>query len=263
MTAPIASKGANPPRTAHQAAKSCRPLGVSCSRSFNAVSLPEVSRIHILAESVAVALYQYSAFAQQHRQIPWLHGYLGRHQAVRGHRSTIWRWRPAEDHPLVLKTGLWGSTSDERPRPALSVNPPDRPVARTCLLGSGLGPRWGRIPTGSHGQQRLATVSRPRRSAASSERSPSSSGDPDCLSHGGSRLCPGFETIPIERRTIRTATEPRTTAAPGGRQARRAASRPGKARTGFPAGPGSPGRSSVGGRPRSGRGATCPPAPSG
>jgi|SRR5215207_2906447 hypothetical protein len=51
---------------------------------------------------------------------------------------------------------------------------------------AGAGPRWGRAPPGSHRQQRIATVSRPRRSAAVSERSPWSSYDPDCLSHGGS-----------------------------------------------------------------------------
>jgi hypothetical protein len=37
----------------------------------------------------------------------------------------------------------------------------------------------------------MATVSRPRRSAAVSERSPRSPDHPDCLSHGGSRPCPG------------------------------------------------------------------------
>ena len=40
-------------------------------------------------------------------------------------------------------------------------------------------------------------------------------------------------------------------------------SRPRMAPTGFPAGPGSLGRGSVGGRPRCGRRAACPPAPSG
>ena len=46
-------------------------------------------------------------------------------------------------------------------------------------------------------------------------------------------------------------------------QARCAASRPRMARTEFPAGPGSPGRGSVGGRPRCGSRAACPPGPSG
>jgi hypothetical protein len=36
-------------------------------------------------------------------------------------------------------------------------------------------PRWGRTPPDDHGQQRLATLTRPRRSAAVSERSPRSS----------------------------------------------------------------------------------------
>jgi hypothetical protein len=125
-----------------------------------------------------------------------------------------------------------------------------------------VGPRWGRARPDDQGQHRIVTVSRPRRSAAVSERSRRSSDHPDCLSHGGSRLCPRFDTIAIERRTIRTATEPRTQRCQG-RQTRRAASRPRKARTGFPAGPGSPGRGSVGGRPRYGRRAACPPAPSG
>jgi hypothetical protein len=43
----------------------------------------------------------------------------------------------------------------------------------------------------------------------------------------------------------------------------RVASRLRMVRTGFPAGPGSLGRGSVGGRPRCGRRAACPPAPSG
>jgi hypothetical protein len=50
------------------------------------------------------------------------------------------------------------------------------------------GPRWGRTPPEDHGQQQTATVSRTCRSAATSDRSPRSSGHPDCLSHGGSRL---------------------------------------------------------------------------
>src|SRR5512132_2416580 len=54
------------------------------------------------------------------------------------------------------------------------------------------GPRWGRAPPANHGQQRLTTVSRPCRSATVSERSPRSSDDPDCLSHGGSRLAAGW-----------------------------------------------------------------------
>jgi hypothetical protein len=63
---------------------------------------------------------------------------------------------------------------------------PDRPGSE-----AGAGPRWGRAPPGSHGQQRIATVSRPRRSAAVSERSPWSSDHPNCLSHGGSQ---GFKS---------------------------------------------------------------------
>jgi hypothetical protein len=135
------------------------------------------------------------------------------------------------------------------------------PGPRPCLQARDPGPHWGRIRPEDHGQQRLVTVSRSRRSVAVCERSPRSPDDPDCLSHGGSRLCPRFDTTPIERRMIRTATEPWTQCR--GRQAGRVASRPGRARTGFPAGPGSPGRGSVGGRPRYGRGAACPPAPSG
>jgi hypothetical protein len=50
------------------------------------------------------------------------------------------------------------------------------------------GPRWGRTPPEDHGQPRIATVSRPRRSVAVSERSPRSSNYPDCLSHGGGHL---------------------------------------------------------------------------
>jgi hypothetical protein len=49
------------------------------------------------------------------------------------------------------------------------------------------GPRWGRASLENYGQQRQATVSRPRRSAAVSERSPRSPEHPDCLSHGGSQ----------------------------------------------------------------------------
>jgi hypothetical protein len=53
------------------------------------------------------------------------------------------------------------------------------------------GPRWGRAPPENLGQQRRATVSRPRRSAGVSERSPRWSEHPDCLSHGGSQ---GFKS---------------------------------------------------------------------
>jgi hypothetical protein len=56
---------------------------------------------------------------------------------------------------------------------------------------SQLGPRWGRRPPEDHGQQRLATVSRSRRSADVSERSSRSPEHPDCLSHGGSQ---GFKS---------------------------------------------------------------------
>jgi hypothetical protein len=64
----------------------------------------------------------------------------------------------------------------------------DRPAPRDCLPARDPGPRWGRIPPEDHGQQRRATVSWPRRSAAIFERSLRSSEHPDCLSHGGSRL---------------------------------------------------------------------------
>jgi len=57
--------------------------------------------------------------------------------------------------------------------------------------GPRLGPRWGRIRSEDHGQQRIATVSRPRRSAAVSKHSPRSTAYPDCLSHGGSQ---GFKS---------------------------------------------------------------------
>jgi hypothetical protein len=49
------------------------------------------------------------------------------------------------------------------------------------------GPRWGRGPPDNQGRQRLATVSRSRRSAGVSEHSSRSSNHPDCLSHGGSQ----------------------------------------------------------------------------
>jgi hypothetical protein len=50
------------------------------------------------------------------------------------------------------------------------------------------GPRWGRAPSVNDGQQRRTTVSRPRRSAAVSERLPRSRNNPDCLSHGARHL---------------------------------------------------------------------------
>jgi hypothetical protein len=69
-------------------------------------------------------------------------------------------------------------------RSARGVSVPGRPDL-------GTGPRWGRTLPEYHGQQRLATVSRPRRSAAVSKRLPRSPDYPDCLSHGGSQ---GFKS---------------------------------------------------------------------
>ena len=72
---------------------------------------------------------------------------------------------------------------------------PDRPVAPGLTVtgtpkaaatrdGPDLGPNWGRGPPDNQGQQRLATVSRPRRSVGISEHLSRSSKHPDCLSHG-------------------------------------------------------------------------------
>jgi hypothetical protein len=156
--------------------------------------------------------------------------------------------RPCRARPADPVPGRGGPERRRRP-------PPDGAETPT---GAALGPQaTGRSrTTPANGDQPIAQVSSHFQAFAQVVRSPR------CLSHGGSRRCPRFDTIPIERRMIRTAIEPRTQRCQGP-QARRAASQPRKARTGFPAGPGSPGRSSVGGRPRYGRGAACPPAPSG
>jgi hypothetical protein len=84
----------------------------------------------------------------------------------------------------AVQLGVWLSTM--RGLSVAAVTGPDPE--------SHLGPRWGRRRPEHHGQPRPMAVSRSRRSAAVSERLPRSPDHPDCLSHGGSRLCPRFET---------------------------------------------------------------------
>jgi hypothetical protein len=81
------------------------------------------------------------------------------------------------------------------------------PGPRPCLQACDPGPHWGRTRPDDHGQQRIATVSRPHRSVAVCERSPRSFDHPDCLSHRGSRPCPGPTRPRSSGGRSRTATE--------------------------------------------------------
>ena len=162
--------------------------------------------------------------------------------------------RPDGDHQALTGALAGGGTS--------APQPTDQPV-KSRLVGCGL--VWP-DPTGAVLRPRTtgkpwttarATVNRPRRSAAVSSvsrvvRRPG-------LSLAGRRSAASEATSSRE--------DPERPPSHGQQwcrvQARCAASRPRMARTEFPAGPGSPGRGSVGGRPRCGSRAACPPGPSG
>ena len=92
----------------------------------------------------------------------------------------------------MLSSVVFPAQLDLPDRPVASgLAPTEAPKASVTRDGSRPGPRWGRRSPDDHGQQRIATVSPSRRSAALSERSPRSSDHPDCLSDGGSQ---GFKS---------------------------------------------------------------------
>jgi hypothetical protein len=139
------------------------------------------------------------------------------------------------------------------------------PGPRPCLQACDPGPHWGCTPPDDHGQQRITTVSRPHRSVAVCKRSPRSFDHPDCLSHRGSRPCPGPTRPRSSGGRSRTATEPRTTVIAGPSGVRRDAWLAGRGWLGqsFQQGPDLPvGVASVAAQ-GCGRRAACPPAPSG
>jgi hypothetical protein len=103
----------------------------------------------------------------------------------------------------IEQCGFPGATRLAAPAGRFRPGTNGAPKASVTRDGSRPGPRWGRRPPDDHGQQRIATVSPSRRSAALSERSPRSSDDPDCLSHGGSQGFKSPHLHPQPRRSER------------------------------------------------------------
>jgi hypothetical protein len=138
----------------------------------------------------------------------------------------------ASPDPLQASGNLPRTAPHDRPchaRPpirSLVAEDQSTEASATGQPGTQPGPRWGRTRPKDHGQPRRTTVSRPRRTRAFRSARPRY-WIALIVSRTEEVGCPRFETTPIERRMIRTATEPRTQRCQG-RQARRAASRAGE-----------------------------------
>ena len=151
--------------------------------------------------------------------------------------------------------GCWGQVGHDGqvPQPSPTVTPPDGVTGAT----SGPHPtRQQRTTPGNDGHL-TSQLDSPSRPASQVVRPPRFS-----LARTKSPVARS-DTIRIEQRTIQNDNRGHRQQWYRSRQARPAVSRPRMARTGFPAGPGSPGWGSVGGHPRCGSRAACPPAPSG